>query len=43
MSIELITGIALGIELLEDEDFGDQYLCIEVFFFRFMIPLNNQE
>ena len=39
MSIELIKGITIGIELLEDDD--DKFLCIEIFFFRIMVDLTN--
>ena len=39
MSIEFIKGIAVGIELLEDDD--DKFLCIELFFFRVMVDLDN--
>jgi len=41
LTFELITGIALGFELLEDPDFGDQFLCIELLFVRIMIPIKE--
>lgn len=37
MSIEFMKGIALGIEILEDDD--DMFLCIEILFIRFMIEI----
>lgn len=40
MSIELIKGMSLGIELLEDDE--DIFFCIEIFIFRIMIDLKGK-